>query len=204
VTPGGRSFLQGLVAGAAVATGAGVLAGALLFTPEPVSSAFAGWVERNLGLAAGAFLLVLLAWLVTLLRLRAALAAGGPAERISHLDGLADVWVGLFFGVGVIWTAVGMRAALLHAIGPGAEAIGGPGMLARLVDGGILLALSSTIAGGIGGYVMRVIRSLWLGPALRRFYRAEAGRELAEIRTVLAGIHDRLGRPGYPAAGGET
>lgn len=193
MNPGGRSFLQGLVAGAAIATGAGVLAGALLSTPPGLTAGFAAWVERNLGMAAGAFALVLLAWLVTMLRLRASLSAGGPAERISHLDGLADVWVALFFGVGVIWTAVGMRAALLHAIGPDAEGVGGPGMLARLVDGGILLALSSTIVGGIGGYLMRIARALWLGPALRRFYRAEAGRDLAGIRTLMTDIHARLG-----------
>jgi hypothetical protein len=190
--PAGRGFLQGVFAGAAFATAAVVLAGALLAAPGDLLDPLAGWVGRNLGVAAVAFLAVGLAWLRTLGQLRTALSSDGPAGRVVHLDGLAEVWVGLFFGVGVIWTAIGMRAALLHAIGPGGAAASGATMLARLVDGGILLSLSTTIVGGIGGYLMRVAKTLWLGPALRGFYQSETSRDRDEIRAVLERIDARL------------
>jgi len=57
----------------------------------------------------------------------------------------------LFFGVGVVWTAIGMRSALLSALGgldqSAAAELGAFEILRRLVDGGILLALSTTIVG---------------------------------------------------------
>ena len=43
-------------------------------------------------------------------------------------------------------------------------------MLQALVDQGILLALSTTIVGGIGGYLMRIAKLLRLGPLLDAFY----------------------------------
>jgi len=98
----GRGFIQGVAAGAAFATAAGVLAGALLAAPGDLLDPLTGWVGRNLGVAAAAFLVVGLAWLRTLVQLRSALSSEGAAGRVVHLDGLAEVWVGLFFGVGVI------------------------------------------------------------------------------------------------------
>lgn len=188
----GRGFTQGVVAGVAFATVAALAAGALLAAPGHFTDGLVTWVGRNLGTAAVAFAAVLAAWVRTLARLHGALAAGGPAERVVHLDALAETWVGLFFGVGVIWTAIGMRSALLEAIGNGSPAGSGATMLARLVDGGILLSLTTTIVGGIGGYFMRVLRSLWLGPALRRFYQAEATRDVRAVRDALASIESRL------------
>ena len=73
--------------------------------------------------------------------LRDALAEGAPARELAQAEQLVDVWTSLFFGVGVIWTAIGMRAALLEAIGPGSAGGDWAAMLARLVDGGILLSL---------------------------------------------------------------
>ena len=186
----GHGFGQGVVAGVVVA--AGGLTGALLITSGVVSDAAIAWVGRNLGTSALAFGLVLAAWLRTLAQLRSALAEAAPPERVVHLDGLAEVWVGLFFGVGVIWTAIGMRAALLQAVGGDAAGASGAAMLARLVDGGILLSLSTTIVGGIGGYFMRVVRTLWLGPALRRFYQEESARELVAVHTTLLAIERQL------------
>ena len=186
------SFGQGLAAG----FGASLAGLALLvvFTGDngPVVEAAVEWTARNLGLAAAAFAAVAVAWLRSLLRLRDALEQGGAADAVAHYDLLTDVWVALFFGVGVIWTAIGMRAALLEAIGPGSAGGDGAAMLARLVDGGILLSLSTTIVGGIGGYLMRVIRALWLGPGLRRFYVAESRRDMGALRASLSAIELRL------------
>ncbi len=186
------TFGQGLLAGFATTLAGLVLLMAVTGSAGGLFSQALEWTGRNLGLAAAAFAAVAVAWLRGLFRLRDALADGGPPETVMHLDLLTDVWVGLFFGVGVIWTAIGMREALLQAIGPGAGGADGAAMLARLVDGGILLSLSTTIVGGIGGYVMRVVRALWLGPGLRRYYRAETARDVAAVRASLSGIERRL------------
>ena len=70
-----------------------------------------------------------------------------------QLDHLTDIWTTLFFGTGDIWTAIGMRSALIFALGDRDVALqdGAFAMLERMIDGGILLALSTTIFGGIGG-----------------------------------------------------
>ena len=186
------SFGQGLVAGFGASLAGLALLMVLTGDNEGVVAAAVEWTARNLGLAAAAFAAVLVAWMRSLFRLRDALAEGGAADQVAHYDLLTDVWVGLFFGVGVIWTAIGMRAALLEAIGPGSAGGDGAAMLARLVDGGILLSLSTTIVGGIGGYLMRVVRTLWLGPRLRRFYLAEATRDTGALRASLSAIELRL------------
>ena len=71
-----------------------------------------------------------------------------------------------------------MRAALIAALGDpsGMDGKGAFIVLQRLVDGGILLALSTTIVGGIGGYLMRVVKALAVGRYLGVFY-VQAGRE---------------------------
>jgi hypothetical protein len=211
------SFGQGLLAGFGASLLGLALLAVLTGSSGGVVAVAVEWTARNLGLAAAAFALVAVAWLRSLFRLRDALAGGGAADTVAHYDLLSDVWVGLFFGVGVIWTAIGMRAALLEAIGPGSAGGDGAAMLARLVDGGILLSLSTTIVGGIGGYLMRVVRTLWLGPRLRRFYLAEANRDTGAVRASLSAIERRLdtvigalhrgstsaARPGPRRSGGE-
>ena len=56
-----------------------------------------------------------------------------------------------------------MRNSLLVALGGlDAETAASKGawyILRQLVDGGILLALSTTIVGGVGGYIMKVIKT---------------------------------------------
>ena len=50
-----------------------------------------------------------------------------------------DIWINLFFGIGVIWTAIGMRGALLEGLGDlnsqSAARLGAFSILQRLVDG---------------------------------------------------------------------
>ncbi len=91
-----------------------------------------------------------------------------PINQIVQLDHLTDIWTTLFFGTGVIWTAIGMRSALIFALGDRDAALqqGAFAMLERMIDGGILLALSTTIFGGVGGYVMRVYKTISLGTQL--------------------------------------
>lgn len=95
-----------------------------------------------------------------------------PVDMVVRREQLLDLCASLFFGIGVIWTAIGMRSALLFALGDTAQVTAESGMavLQRLVDGGILLALSTTIVGGIGGYLMRAGKQLLFGRELAILY----------------------------------
>lgn len=119
------------------------------------------------------FVAVLYVYLQQLYRLHRLLSAPPPdIDLVLRHEQLLDLCANLFFGIGVIWTAIGMRNALLHALGdPGAAASEGAfAMLQRLVDGGILLALSTTIVGGVGGYLMRALKSISVGRAMNALY----------------------------------
>jgi len=72
--------------------------------------------------------------------------------------------------------------------------LGAFAVLKRLVDGGILLALSTTIFGGVGGYLMRVYKSMTLGAALQRRYDRAARIDTSSMRESLARIERHLKR----------
>jgi hypothetical protein len=207
----GRRFLRGLTTGAA---GTLIGGGALLyllsryeviaFTSGRVPS-LTGWLEwatMNLGSSIPVFAFLLLAFFFTLGRLRALLDTSGPLDRIVQLDHLTDIWTTLFFGTGVIWTAIGMRSALIFALGdPVSTAAqgGASALLKRMVEGGILLALSTTIFGGIGGYLMRVYKAVSLGTALQRHYDLAARSDTSNMRSTLERIEHHLGKRHTPA-----
>jgi len=198
-----RRFMQGLGTGAA---GSLLGAGSILYLlnrQELIAfdhgvlgdpSGWLGWVYDNLGSSVPVFALLLLAWILTLAKLRDALAGGAAIERIVQLDHLADTWTTLFFGTGVIWTAIGMRSALIFALGEPDTSVqeGAFAMLERLVDGGILLALSTTIFGGMGGYLMRVYKSVSLGANLQQRYDRAARVDTSSMKDALHRIEARL------------
>ncbi len=199
-----RGFLGGFVGGAAAILVL-LLLTQLRDTPvgglEP--AAVLAWTRDNLGLSVPVFVVVLVLFVHSLGRLRRGLDESGPADEISHADQLTDTWTSLFFGIGVIWTAIGMRGALLFALGDPntTAAVGAFAVLQRMVDGGILLALSTTIVGGVGGYLMRIIKTLTVGAALRRYYDQTARAQgdaisatLIRIEQHLTGLHEP--RPG--------
>ena len=137
------------------------------------------------------FAVVLFAYLQQLYKLHRLLAAPPPdIDCVLRHEQLLDLCANLFFGIGVIWTAIGMRDALLHALGdPGAAASEGAyAVLERLVDGGILLALSTTIFGGVGGYLMRTIKSIGVGRAMNALYMRTAQQPAQENLAVLRRI----------------
>lgn len=70
-------------------------------------------------------------------------------------------------------------------------------MLERMIDGGILLALSTTIFGGIGGYLMRVYKTITLGARLQRRYDQAARADTSEMRASLSRIEQHL-QNGHP------
>jgi len=196
-------FLKGVLAGS---TGTLVGGGALLyvlgrleivrFTDTAVSSpaAWFEWAYLNLGASIPVFAALLLAYFITLGRLQKHLESDAAVNHIVQLDHLTDIWTTLFFGTGVIWTAIGMRSALIFALGDRQLAMdqGAFAMLERMIDGGILLALSTTIFGGIGGYLMRVYKTITLGAQLQHRYDQAARADTSEMRASLSRIEEHL------------
>ncbi len=196
-------FIKGLAAGAlgTLLGGAAALyvlsrAGVVHFGDSALGNPgdWLQWAYTNLGLSIPVFAGLLLAYFVTLGRLRHALETSKPVNQVVQLDHLADIWTTLFFGTGVIWTAIGMRSALIFALGDrdAAMAQGAFAMLERMIDGGILLALSTTIFGGIGGYLMRVYKTMMLGAKLQHQYDKAARADTSEMRQSLQRIEAHL------------
>ena len=172
-----RGFLSGLLLGVVLSLLAGLIGVYLLIVLDVISvsvidtpglQAASEWTRRNLGLSVLPFGITLVLYLHSLRTLARRLDDNSPQNEVGQLEHLTDVWTSLFFGIGVIWTAIGMRSALLFAIGdPDVAAQSGAfAILTRLVDGGILTALTTTIVGGVGGYLMRVVKSSYLGLSL--------------------------------------
>lgn len=154
-------------------------------------------VRLNLQGAVVPFAAIGLCYWLQLHRLDRLLAEPEPAlDRALRHEQMLDLCANLFFGVGVIWTAIGMRHALLHALGDpaGTAEAGAFAVLQRLVDGGILLALSTTIVGGIGGYVMRTVKSLVLGRSLNALYMRSAEQPGRDSLATLQRIERSLRR----------
>jgi hypothetical protein len=199
-----RNFLQGMAAGL---TGTLVCAVAVLYalartgyvvlddTVVPDSAEWLAWAYTNLGSSIPVFALLLIAFFITLGKLRRTLIDHRPVNVVVQLDNLAEIWTTLFFGTGVIWTAIGMRSALIFALGDRDAALreGAFAMLERMIDGGILLALSTTIFGGIGGYLMRVYKTVTLGADLQHRYDIAARADTSEMRESLQRIEVHLG-----------
>jgi len=199
-----RTFLQGLVAGALGALIGGASLLYLLTRYELVAfpadrlpnlQEWLEWAYVNLGSSIPVFAILLLAYFVSLHRLQAQLDRDAETNRIVQLDHLTDIWTTLFFGTGVIWTAIGMRGALIFALGDPESTVteGAFAILERMVNGGILLALSTTIFGGAGGYLMRVYKTLTLGAKLQQHYDRAARADTSEMRESLYRIERRLG-----------
>jgi hypothetical protein len=87
-----------------------------------------------------------------------------------------------------------MRSALIYALGDREVALqeGAFAMLERMIDGGILLALSTTIFGGVGGYLMRVYKTVTLGAKLQHRYDIAARADTSEMRESLHRIEQHL------------
>jgi len=209
--PGRRTsaFLSGIFAGILLSLLAGGLLGYLLMQTglldlsQPQWSAMRplfGWLERNLGWSLVPFSLTLLLYLQTLQRLSMRLQQRHSPQQVAQLIQLSDLWITLFIGIGVIWTAIGMRSALLYALGDieHVASVGAFAVLQRLVDGGILTALSTTIVGGAGGYLMRLGKSFCLGPRINDYFSELEQEEARQVRRLLAEIRD-AGRQAPPS-----
>ena len=199
-----RGFLSGMLLGMLVSLLTGLVILYLLIVLEfisvsvldtPAVQVLSEWTRRNLGLSVLPFTITLGLYIHSLRALATRLDDGSPQNEIGQLEHLTDVWTSLFFGIGVIWTAIGMRSALLYALGDPAVAAesGAFTILTRLVDGGILTALTTTIVGGIGGYMMRVIKSSCLGTRLSRYYEEQEQHHAARVEQLLHDIRASIG-----------
>jgi hypothetical protein len=200
----GNGFVTGLLMGGGLGLLFGLMAVYLAIALNAVSvsvvqplplQALTEWVMRNLGLSVIPFGITLGLYLHSLQGLAQRLDQGRPPDEVAQFEHLTEVWTSLFFGVGVIWTAIGMRGALLHALGDPGVAVeaGAFAVLQRLVDGGILTALTTTILGGIGGYLMRVSKSFFLGARLSRYYEQQDRHHAQRIEGILREIHTSIG-----------
>ena len=199
-----RGFLSGMLLGMLASLLTGLVIVYLLIVLEfisvsvldtPAVQVLSEWTRRNLGLSVLPFTITLGLYIHSLRALATRLDDGSPQNEIGQLEHLTDVWTSLFFGIGVIWTAIGMRSALLYALGDPAVAAesGAFTILRRLVDGGILTALTTTIVGGIGGYMMRVIKSSYLGTKLSRYYEEQEQHHAARVEQLLHDIKASIG-----------
>lgn len=206
-----RDFVQGMVAGLTGTLVGGIaivyaLARANLveLNNSAISSPgeWLSWAYTNLGSSIPVFAVLLIAFFVTLGRLRKCLDDERPVNQVVQLDHLTDIWTTLFFGTGVIWTAIGMRSALIFALGDRTLALsqGAFAMLERMIDGGILLALSTTIFGGVGGYLMRVYKTVSLGSELQQRYDRAARADTSLMRESLERIEKHLDVRDKPSA----
>jgi hypothetical protein len=185
-------YLGGAIAGFAL----GLLA-TIAFTPhgnEDLLARSSRWLTLNMGSSVWLFGMVLISWAANLTRLQRLLKGSKEFSRdefkhVVQLDQLSDIWIHLFVGIGVVWTAVGMRSALSTTLSaPGNLTEDAGAVLSRLVDGGILLALTTTIVGAIGGYLMRLVKTMIIGADLTSYYH---GEERVELHSALAHL-DRI------------
>jgi len=148
------------------------------------------WCYENLGLSVIPFSLIAAGYVFYLKKLVGLLDADNASARdICAVEEKIDLLMNIFFGIGVIWTAIGMRNALLSALGNMDAEIaaqkGAFSILTQLVEGGILLSLSTTIVGGIGGYFMRMIKAWAAGPKLNAFFDAHLAAQNQDVLTRL-------------------
>ena len=142
------------------------------------------FIYRHLRLSIVPFGCLYLFYGYLICRIRQLLQAGDEKlSKLTYYDRLLNTTISMFFGVGVIWTAIGMEGALMHALGAvGQEqvatgSLSAFGMMERLVNGGLLLALSTTVFGGISGYLLRLLKIVFIGRDWDSFVLGEVEKD---------------------------
>ncbi len=189
--PGMASYLGGALVGFAM----GLLA-MLVYLPwqeTDLLTQTSEWLVLNMGQSIWPFATVLTFYSANLIKLNRLIKQDAAYKHVVQLDQLSDVWIHLFIGIGVVWTAIGMRSALSTTLdAPGAFVEGAGQILSQLVDGGILLALTTTIVGAIGGYLMQLMKTISLGARLTGYYHQEERTEFNELLQQLTRIESHL------------
>jgi len=190
VNSGSTAYVGGALAGFAIISLAVMI---MVPTDMDLNTAVMKWVDLNLGSSLWFFLIVVFSYSANLIRLQSLLEQESEFKEVAQLDQMSDVWIHVFVGIGVVWTAVGMRNALATTLDvPQSLTQDAGGVLSRLVDNGILLALTTTIVGAVGGYVMRLIKTLWLGAELSSFYYHHDRQDVDILLQRVANIEQLL------------
>jgi len=160
------------------------------------------WIQTNLGTSIWLFLLILVLYVkdfVFALNVLGKRATSPNTQVIVELSGYQQrlsLYSSLFFGIGVLWTALGMRNGLVSSLGEldamQASSIGAFGILERLVDGGILQALTTTVVGGGGGYLMRMATFTSLSQPLNVLYQRVQNDERIELLSCIKAIEGMM------------
>jgi len=203
-----NTFWRGLLSGAMATTVVAIIAVyalnilglvAISVKNVPTLQLLLAWAYDNLGLSVIPFAAILTLYVHSLRKLSRLLTEPDATPvQLAQTERWVDLSASLFFGVGVIWTAIGMRGALLFALNDldavSAAQLGAFGILGRLVDGGILLALSTTIFGGTGGYLMRVGKAAFVGTSLQQYYSRLTASETDKFNDSLYNIEQGIAR----------
>jgi len=152
---------------------AGIFTGFLTVTASaPWLADPAGFAYRHLRLSIVPFGILFIFYTTLVFRLKGLLNdSGTPVSTLSYYNRLINATIMTFFGVGVIWTAIGMETALMHAldgVNGNSQSLTAWEVLERLVNGGLLLALSTTVFGGACGYILKLLKIVLLGSAWDR------------------------------------
>ena len=151
------------------------------------------WLALNLGYSAPLFCVALLFVVHSMACLLEELGKDKCcSSRTFHLEHRVDIGISLLFGIGVLFTAIGIRDALTTAIDGEAAAINGGEVLALLVNGGILSAMTTTVVGGALGYSLRVIKVLATGEKLEKVHARMMGEGLQKQEALLQCISNQL------------
>ena len=157
------------------------------------------WLALNLGYSAPLFCVALLFVIHSMACLLEELGKDKCcSSRTFHLEHRVDIGISLLFGIGVLFTAIGIRDALTTAIDGEAAATNGGDVLALLVNGGILSAMTTTVVGGALGYSLRVIKVLATGEKLEKVHTRMMGEGLQKQEALLQCISDQLKTIGEP------
>ena len=157
------------------------------------------WLALNLGYSAPLFCVALLFVVHSMACLLEELGKDKCcSSRTFHLEHRVDIGISLLFGIGVLFTAIGIRDALTIAIDGEAAAINGGEVLARVVNGGILSAMTTTVVGGALGYSLRVIKVLATGEKLEKVHARMMGEGLQKQEALLQCISSQLKTIGEP------
>jgi len=115
---------------------------------------------------------------------------------VRFYDSLANLSISLFFGIGVIYTAVGMQQAFQLSLGnveqDMIQKLGPWGILQSLVEGGLLMALLTTIVGGALGYILRLVKFFLFGKKLFCIIDKMSNKKNDEIIEKLSSIENKL------------
>ena len=157
------------------------------------------WLALNLGYSAPLFCVALLFVVHSMACLLEELGKDKCcSSRTFHLEHRVDIGISLLFGIGVLFTAIGIRDALTTAINGEAAAKNGGEVLALLVNGGILSAMTTTVVGGALGYSLRVIKVLATGEKLEKVHARMMGEGLQKQEALLQCISNQLKTIGEP------